>query len=406
MRVNESTSLFDHVDLYPGDPILSLIGIFHDDQRHPKVNLGVGLYYDADGDIPLLDCVRAAETALVATPRTRSYLPVEGAEPYRRAVQDLVFGAQHEAVTGGRIATVQSIGGSGALKVGADFLRRYFPGSGLWVTDPTWENHIALFEGAGFTVRSHPYYDPATRGLDFPAMIATLAELPRHAIVVMHGCCHNPTGVDLTPGQWQQVNAVAIERELIPFIDLAYQGFGEGIIEDAFAVRAMADAGLTFLVANSFAKSMSFYGERCGALSVVCGSQEEAERVLGQLKLGVRTIYSSPPTHGAMVVTAVLTDATLRAQWEAELDAMRERIARMRTVLHDALAAAMPCRDFAYLCEQRGMFSYTGLTPDQVDRLRAEHAVYLLRSGRMCVAGINEHNVAHVVAAMVAVLDG
>jgi aromatic-amino-acid transaminase len=403
--VNPFPSPFEHVDVYDGDPILSLIGIFQDDQRSPKVNLGVGLYYDEDGNIPLLDCVRAAEVARAATPHTRSYQPVEGSPLYRRAVQELVFGADHVALTDRRVATIQSIGGSGALKVGADFLRRHFPASEVWFTDPTWENHIGVFEGAGFTTHNFPYYDPETRGLRFEDMMAALAQLPALAIVVLHPCCHNPTGVDLTAGQWQQVIDIARERGLIPFLDLAYQGFGDGLAGDAFAVRAMASSGVPFLAANSFAKNMSYYGERCGALSVVCATADEADRVLGQLKLGVRMIYSSPPVHGGEIAAAVLTDPQLRVQWEVELSAMRERIVLMRMLLHDALAAAMPDHDFGYLLAQRGMFSYTGLTPDQVDRLRADHAVYLLRSGRMCVAGINHHNVDHVTRAFTAVLS-
>jgi aromatic-amino-acid transaminase len=403
--VNASASRFKHVDVYPGDPILSLIGIFHDDQRSPKVNLGVGLYYDEDGEIPLLDSVRSAELAWLSTPQPRSYQPVEGASNYRRAVQELVFGNDSAALAEGRIATIQAIGGSGALKVGADFLHRYFPTSDVWVTDPTWENHIGLFEGAGFTVRTYPYYDAETGGLRFEAMLAALADLPREAIVVLHPCCHNPTGVDLDADQWRQVIAVVGERGLIPFLDLAYQGFAEGLADDAFAARAMAEAGVSFLVASSFAKNLSYYGERCGGLSVVCGSAEEADRVLGQLKLGVRLIYSSPPTFGGQIAATVLTEPTLRAQWERELAGMRERIITMRQLLHDALSTAMPHRDFGYLLAQRGMFSYTGLSGEQVDLLRSEHAVYLLRSGRMCVAGINSTNVDHVARAFTAVLS-
>ena len=354
----------------------------------------------------MLDCVREAETALLATSAPKSYLPIEGLAVCRSAVQHLLFGAEHEAVTSARIATLQTVGSSGGLKVGADFLRRWFPASEVWLSDPTWDNHRAMFEGAGFTVHTYPYYDAATGGLKFESMLAALDALPPLSIVLLHACCHNPTGVDLTPAQWERLIPVLGQRKLLPYLDLAYQGYGGGIDEDALAVRALASAGLTFFIANSFSKSMGLYGERAGALSVVCPSAAEAELVLGQLKATVRRNYSSPPMHAGGVIARVLTDPKLRVSWEADVAAMRERILAMRRSLHAVLSAKLPGRDFGYFLTQRGMFSYTGLTVEQVDRLREEHAVYLVRSGRMCVAGLNTHNVEATAVAMAAVLGG
>lgn len=397
--------MFSHVPAYPGDPILSLMEDFQADPRPNKVSLSIGIYFDDDGKLPVMDAVRQAESSLLQSIGPRSYLPMEGFAPYRQAVQKLVFGPTHEAVASGRIATLQTLGGSGGLKVGGDFLKRYFPESQVWVSDPTWENHRAMFEGAGFKVNTYPYYDPATGGLRFDAMLETLRGLPKHSIVLMHASCHNPTGVDLTQAQWKQIIPVIAERELIPYVDMAYQGFGDGVDDDAFAVRALADAGVRFFCSNSFSKSFSLYGERCGGLSVVCKDKEEADRVLGQLKSSVRANYSSPPTHGARIVTQVLETPELKAKWEAELGAMRGRIKDMRQRLHAALTAKLPGRDFGYFLTQRGMFSYTGLSPEQVDRLLKEHAVYLVRSGRMCIAGLSTKNVEYVAEAMAAVLD-
>jgi aromatic-amino-acid transaminase len=396
--------MFKHLEPYAGDPILSLIETFQKDPRAQKVNLSIGLYYDEEGRIPLLPSVQAAEDARAGLSGPRSYQPMEGAANYREAVQALVFGADHEAVKAGRIATIQTIGGSGALKVGADFLKRYFPQSQVWVSDPTWDNHRAMFEGAGIAVHDYPYYDAQTQGLRFEDMLNHLRQLPSHAIVLLHPCCHNPTGVDLSPAQWDQVIAVVKQQQLIPFMDIAYQGFGDGIDEDAYAVRAMASAGVCGFISNSFSKSFSYYGERCGGLSVVCPDAAQAEVVLGQLKATVRRNYSSPPTHGGQVVASILHTPAWRTTWEAEVRAMRERIKAMRHQLHAVLSRECPGRDFSYFLSQRGMFSYTGLTPAQVDALRDEHAVYLVRSGRMCVAGLNLHNVQAVARAFAAVM--
>lgn len=396
--------MFEHVEPYPGDPILSLNEDFQKDPRPHKINLSIGIYFDDAGRIPVLESVRAAEARLLQAGGAKSYLPMEGAANFRQTVQALLFGANHEVVTSGRLATIQSVGSSGGLKVGADFIARYFPGSAVWVSDPTWDNHRAMFEGAGLAVHTYPYYDPASGGLKFDAMMAALRELPPRSIVLLHACCHNPTGVDLSAAQWDALVPVLRERELLPYLDLAYQGFGAGIEADARAVRALASAGLPCFVASSFSKSMSVYGERCGALSVVCSDAKQAANVLGQLKFTVRRNYSSPPIHGGQLVATVLGDANLRAQWEGELAAMRERILAMRRALHDALAARVPGRDFGYFLSQHGMFSYTGMSPAQVDRLRERHAVYLVRSGRMCVAGLNRSNVHATAEAMAAVL--
>lgn len=396
--------MFQHVEAYPGDPIFAIVDAFQKDTRPGKVNVSIGLYYDGEGKIPVLPSVRKAEALRAGNAEPRVYQPIEGAPNYRAAVQALVFGSTHEAVTSKRIATIQTIGGSGALKVGADFLKRYFPESEVWVSDPTWDNHRVMFQGAGFKVHTYPYYDPATGGVRFEAMLAALKALPEKSIVLLHPCCHNPTGVDLSREQWVDVIPVVAERRLIPYMDMAYQGFGDGIEEDAYAVRAMTDAGVSLLVSNSFSKNLSYYGERCGGLSVVCADADEAARVLGQLKFTVRSNYSSPPTYGGQVAATVMLDPALRAEWEAEVAAMRERIKAMRKTLYEVLTARVQDRDFGYLLSQRGMFSYTGLTPEQVDRLRDEFAVYLVRSGRMCVAGINEHNAATVAEAMAVVM--
>ena len=397
--------MFQHVQPFAGDPILSLNEDFQKDQRPDKINLSIGIYFDDAGRVPVLESVRLAEAAVVARGGAKPYLPIEGAANFRTAVVQLLFGADHEAVTSGRIATIQSVGSSGGLKVGADFIAANFPASQVWVSDPTWDNHRSMFEGAGLTVHTYPYYDAATGGLKFEAMLATLRTLPARSVVLLHACCHNPTGVDLTRAQWDQLIPVLRERELLPYLDLAYQGFGDGIVEDAYAARALASAGLSFFIANSFSKSMSVYGERCGALSVVCPDAVQAVNVLGQLKFTVRRNYSSPPIHGGQIVATVLTDPAVRAIWERELGAMRERILAMRRQVHAVLSGKIPGRNFDYFLTQRGMFSYTGLSPQQVDALREQHAVYLVRSGRMCVAGLNSANVEATAVAIARVLS-
>lgn len=397
--------MFQKVDAYAGDPILTLMERFKEDPRSDKVNLSIGLYYNEDGIIPQLQAVAEAEARLNAQPHGASlYLPMEGLNSYRHAIAPLLFGADHPVLKQQRVATIQTLGGSGALKVGADFLKRYFPESGVWVSDPTWENHVAIFAGAGFEVSTYPWYDEATNGVRFNDLLATLKTLPARSIVLLHPCCHNPTGADLTNDQWDAVIEILKARELIPFLDIAYQGFGAGMEEDAYAIRAIASAGLPALVSNSFSKIFSLYGERVGGLSVLCEDAEAAGRVLGQLKATVRRNYSSPPNFGAQVVAAVLNDEALKASWLAEVEEMRTRILATRQELVKVLSTEMPERNFDYLLNQRGMFSYTGLSTAQVDRLREEFGVYLIASGRMCVAGLNTANVQRVAKAFAAVM--
>ncbi|HFM3671026.1 TPA: aromatic amino acid transaminase [Escherichia coli] len=397
--------MFQKVDVYAGDPILTLMERFKEDPRSDKVNLSIGLYYNEDGIIPQLKAVADAEARLNAQPHGASlYLPMEGLNSYRHAIAPLLFGADHPVLQQQRVATIQTLGGSGALKVGADFLKRYFPESSVWVSDPTWENHVAIFAGAGFEVSTYPWYDEATNGVRFNDLLATLKTLPARSIVLLHPCCHNPTGADLTNEQWDAVIEILKARELIPFLDIAYQGFGAGMEEDAYAIRAIASAGLPALVSNSFSKIFSLYGERVGGLSVLCEDAEAAGRVLGQLKATVRRNYSSPPNFGAQVVAAVLNDEALKASWLVEVEEMRTRILAMRQELVKVLSTEMPERNFDYLLNQRGMFSYTGLSAAQVDQLREEFGVYLIASGRMCVAGLNTQNVHRVAKAFAAVM--
>ncbi|EFB2300083.1 aromatic amino acid transaminase [Escherichia coli] len=397
--------MFQKVDAYAGDPILTLMERFKEDPRSDKVNLSIGLYYNEDGIIPQLKAVADAEARLNAQPHGASlYLPMEGLNSYRHAIAPLLFGADHPVLQQQRVATIQTLGGSGALKVGADFLKRYFPESSVWVSDPTWENHVAIFAGAGFEVSTYPWYDEATNGVRFNDLLATLKTLPARSIVLLHPCCHNPTGADLTNEQWDAVIEILKARELIPFLDIAYQGFGAGMEEDAYAIRAIASAGLPALVSNSFSKIFSLYGERVGGLSVLCEDAEAAGRVLGQLKATVRRNYSSPPNFGAQVVAAVLNDEALKASWLVEVEEMRTRILAMRQELVKVLSTEMPERNFDYLLNQRGMFSYTGLSAAQVDQLREEFGVYLIASGRMCVAGLDTQNVHRVAKAFAAVM--
>jgi aromatic-amino-acid transaminase len=397
------TSLFARVELAPRDPILGLNEQFAADPNPAKVNLGVGVYYDENGKLPLLRCVREAERQLLEAPKARGYLPIDGIAAYDQAVQGLVFGAGSDAVQGGRIATVQGLGGTGGLKIGADFLRRLNPSAKVLISDPSWENHRALFSAAGFEVGTYPYYDAANRGIAFPAMVAALRAAAPGTIVVLHACCHNPTGYDLTPAQWDEVVAAVKARNLVAFLDMAYQGFGDGIPEDGAAVGKFLAAGVNFLVSTSFSKSFSLYGERVGALSVVCSSADEARRVLSQLKIVIRTNYSNPPTHGAQVVATVLTTPVLRALWEEELAGMRTRIRAMRRALREGLEAAGVKQDVSFITTQKGMFSYSGLSAAQMQRLRAEFGIYGVDSGRICVAALNAGNLPQVVAAIAAV---
>jgi aromatic-amino-acid transaminase len=388
----------------PKDPILGVTETYNTDKNPNKVNLGVGIYYDDTGKVPVLECVRRAERQIAETAAPRAYLPIDGLAAYDAAVQALVFGTEHPALKERRVVTVQALGGTGGLRVGADMLKRFAPDSVVWISDPSWENHQALFEAAGFAVKAYPYYDAASHGVKFAEMMASLQKLPAGSIVVLHACCHNPTGVDLAPDQWVAVLDTVRSRGLVPFLDLAYQGFADGIDTDAQAVRLFAAAGGPVFVSSSFSKSLSLYGERVGAFSLVASDADEAARALSQLKRLVRTNYSNPPTHGGKVATTVLTTPELRALWEKELGGMRERIRDMRKQLVEKLRERAPDRDFGFVMRQRGMFSYSGLTKDQVTRLREEFSVYAIDTGRICVAALNSRNIEHVVNAVAKVL--
>ncbi len=393
-------SLFTAVEMAPRDPILGLNEQFAADTNPNKVNLGVGVYYDDNGKLPLLECVKKAEADMMKAPSARGYLPIDGIAAYDAAVKSLVFGADSEPVQSGRVATVQGLGGTGGLKIGADFLKKLSPNAKVLISDPSWENHRALFTQAGFTVETHPYYDAEKRGVNFEGMLAALNAAPAGTIVVLHACCHNPTGYDITPAQWDQVVAAVKAKNLTPFLDMAYQGFGNGIQEDGAVIGKFVAAGLNFFVATSFSKSFSLYGERVGALSVLCSDKDEAARVLSQLKIMIRTNYSNPPTHGGAVVAAVLGNPELRALWEKELGEMRVRIKAMRQKLVDGLKAAGVKQDMGFITSQIGMFSYSGLSKDQMVRLRSEFGVYGTDTGRMCVAALNSKNIDYVCQAI------
>ena len=403
MNSTAPASIFSAIAMAPRDPILGITEAFNADTNPAKINLGVGVYYDDNGKVPLLECVQKAEAKLMEQPTPRTYLPIEGLGAYDKAVQELVFGADSAVIQEKRAVTVQALGGTGALKIGADFLKRFSPDSQVYISDPSWENHRALFESAGFTVNNYAYYDPATHGVNFEGMLASLKAMPEGAVVVLHACCHNPTGAELNADQWGQVIQVVRENKLIPFLDMAYQGFGDGIAEDGAVVRRFTDTAGPLLVSNSFSKSFSLYGERVGALSVVASTAEEAARLLSQLKRVVRTNYSNPPTHGGKVVATVLSTPELRQLWEDELAGMRVRIKQMRDELVRKLAEKAPGSDFEFVREQVGMFSYSGLTKEQVEKLRAE-SIYAVDTGRICVAALNSKNIDRVVDAIAKVL--
>jgi aromatic-amino-acid transaminase len=404
MNAPLSAPLFAAIEMAPRDPILGITEAFNADQHPEKTNLGVGVYYDDNGKVPLLACVQKAEALLMEKQAPRTYLPIEGLAAYDKAVQELVFGADSEVIASKRAITAQAVGGTGALKLGADFLKRFAPNAQVYISDPSWENHRALFESAGFVVNNYPYYDATTRGVNFAGMLDTLKNIPAGSIVVLHACCHNPTGADLTDAQWAQVIEVVTQRGLVPFLDMAYQGFGDGITDDGKVVGLFAKAGGPLFVSNSFSKSFSLYGERVGALSIVGSSAEEASRLMSQLKRVIRTNYSNPPMHGGQVVATVLATPELRKLWEEELAGMRVRIKQMRQQMVDSLKAKAPAHDFSFVVQQRGMFSYSGLTKAQVERLKNEFSIYAVDTGRICVAALNSKNIGRVVDAITKVL--
>ena len=399
-----TSSIFATVEMAPRDPILGLNESFNADTRSTKVNLGVGVYFDDNGKIPLLNAVKAAEKTRLETMPPRGYQPIDGLVAYNQAVQTLLFGKESPLLASGQVITAEALGGTGALKVGADYLKRLLPTATVYISDPSWENHRALFESAGFTVGSYPYYDAATRGVNFDGMKATLNTLPAGSIIVLHACCHNPTGADLTEVQWRETIEVVRARGLVPFIDMAYQGFADSIAEDALALNLFVASGLQFFVSSSFSKSFSLYGERVGALSVVTASKDESARVMSQIKRVIRTNYSNPPTHGGAVVAAVLSNPKLRQMWEDELATMRDRIRAMRSSLVEKLKATGTAQDFSFIAKQRGMFSYTGLSAEQVARLQGEFGVYAVSTGRICIAALNTKNIDYVAKAIAAVL--
>ena len=399
-----SSPLFDRVELAPKDPILGITEAYVADTNPKKVNLGVGVYNDDNGKLPLLACVKAAEEEMVKTPAARGYLPIDGLAAYDNVVRDLVFGADSEIVKSKRGVTVQGLGGTGGLRIGGDFLKRINPDAELWISDPSWENHRAVFESAGFVVKTHPYYDAAAKGVNFSAMLAALKGAKAGTVVVLHACCHNPTGYDISLSQWAQVIETVRANDLVPFLDLAYQGFADGIKEDGEVVRLFAATPGPLLVASSFSKSFSLYGERVGALSVVGKDTDEAARILSQLKRIVRTNYSNPPTHGGKIVATVLANPELRKLWEIELTEMRERIKAMRKLLVKSIHERVPGSDFSFIERQRGMFSYSGITKPQVERLRNEYSIYLIETGRICVAALNTKNIGYVADAIAKVI--
>jgi len=396
--------LFSTLSAYGGDPILSLQLAYRDDPRPDKINLSIGLYYDEQGRIPRLESVRLAQERVNTIVEPSVYLPMSGNPEYCKATQELIFGKDSEALAAGRVATIQTVGGSGALKVGSDVLKRFFPQASARISAPTWDNHRAILEGAGFPVDTYPYFDLATQRLDFPSMAAYLSQLPEQTVVLLHPCCHNPTGADLNAAQWDEVVEIIQARRLIPFLDMAYQGLGQGLDQDAYLVRQLAKSGVAFLVANSFSKIFSLYGERCGSLSMVCANAAEASRALGQMQQAVRRNYSSPPAYGGRLVETVLREPELRRLWESEVTVMRERIHAMRERLYKGLVQHKPDYDWGFLPAQSGMFSYAPILGAHMKTLMDQHGVYIIESGRICVAGLNTENVDRAAKAFAAVL--
>ncbi|WP_239373956.1 amino acid aminotransferase [Snodgrassella gandavensis] len=396
--------MFQNVEYYPGDPILGLMDQYKQDSRSHKVNLGVGVYYDDTGHVPVLECVKTVESRMVEQHLPHDYLPMDGLPGYRQACQRLLLGNEHEAIKNGRVATIASLGGSGALRIGAEFIHHWFPHAKAYVSNPTWGNHISIFEGAGIEVHKYPYYDPETIGIKFTELKQFLTQLEVGSIILLHPCCHNPTGVDPTHQQWDELLEIIRQQQLIPFMDIAYQGFGDDIDTDTYAIRKAVDMGLCVYISNSFSKNLSMYGERIGGLSIVCPTAEEAQLVQSQLKFTIRRLYSSPPAYGGHIVDHVMNNSQLFRQWEQEVYTMRDRIRAMRSRLYEVLQTKIPERDFSYFIKQRGMFSFTGLSPQQVTRLKSEFGVYLVENGRMCMAGLNSSNIEYVANVMAEVL--
>ena len=398
--------MFETITPAPPDAILGLTEAFRKDPNPRKINLGVGVFKDDQGRTPVLESVKRAEERLLANETTKSYLDIDGSPAYAAAVQELLFGATHEVVTSKRAVTVQAPGGTGALRVAADFLARALPGRRVWLSDPTWPNHPSIFRAAGLEVSTYPYFDPALNGVNFARMMATLAEIPAGDVLLLHGCCHNPTGSDLNEAQWQAVADVVASRNLLPLIDFAYQGFADGLRQDALGLLTMIRPGSELLVSSSFSKNFGLYNDRVGALTLIAATEQAAQAALSHLKLAIRANYSNPPAHGAAIVTTVLSDLDLRRQWEGEVAAMRDRINTMRHLFVETLNEKGAQRDFSFITRQRGMFSFSGLNADQVKALRERYAIYVVGGGRINVAGMTEENMDYLCEAIVAVLKG
>ena len=396
--------MFEQFAPAPPDAILGLTEAFKKDPNPKKVNLGVGIYKDAQGRTPILASVKRAEERILQEENTKNYLSIDGSPEYGAAVQELLFGADHEIIRSNRSITAQAPGGTGALRVAADFIATMFPGARVWLSDPTWPNHPSVFKAAGLTTAVYPYFDAANNGVAFAAMLAAIKQIPAGDVVLLHGCCHNPTGADLSLAQWQEVAAVVAERKLLPLVDFAYQGFGDGLDDDAAGLRALCTEVDELLIASSFSKNFGLYNERVGALTLVARNTDAAEKALGHIKIAIRANYSNPPAHGAAVVTTVLRDPALRAQWEAEVTEMRERINTMRHLFVETLNEKGVTRDFSFIANQRGMFSFSGLTPEHVKALREKHGVYIVGSGRISVAGMTEGNMDYLCTAIADVL--
>jgi aspartate/tyrosine/aromatic aminotransferase len=396
--------MFEALEEAPKDPIFGLTETFKRDPNPQKINLGVGVYQDEHGHTPVFRTVKLAEARLLEEETSKEYLDIEGSPEYAAAVQELVFGPGHEVVTSARAVTVQAPGGTGGLRVGAEFLKRVNPTAHVWVSDPTWPNHPNVFRAAGFPVETYPYFDAATNDLAFDKMLAALKAMPERDIVLLHGCCHNPTGIDPTEEQWAAIADVLAERSLLPFVDFAYQGLGNGLREDAVGVLTLSQRVPQMLIVSSFAKNFGLYNERVGALTLVAPSKETAEIALGHVKQVIRACYSNPPAHGAAIITTIVNDPQLRAEWEGEVKGMRERINRTRQLFVDRLMSNGVTRDFSFLKQQRGIFSFSGLTKEQVDALREKHSIYIVGSGRINVAGINEDNIKRLCRAIAEVL--
>ncbi len=385
--------MFEKLDMAPADPILGLEEAFKKDGNPEKINLGVGVYKDEDGATPIFRTVKVAEIRLIEEETTKSYLSIVGLPEYGAAVQELIFGAGHEIIQSKRAVTAQTPGGTGGLRVAADFIKKISPNAKVWISQPTWPNHPNIFKAAGLAVDTYPYFDAAANGIAFDAMIAALQQIPEGDVVLLHGSCHNPTGADPTLEQWLKIAEVLKARKLVPLVDFAYQGLGAGIREDAQGVMALCDAGLEMLIASSFSKNFGLYNERVGALTLVSASAESAATAFSHIKIVIRVNYSNPPAHGAKVVAAILNSPELRAEWETEVAAIRERIRAVRTRFVQELRAQGVKKDFSFIERQNGMFSFTGLTKEQVQALRDQHSVYVVETGgRINVAGMTEAN--------------